>query len=87
VAGFGSAASDNKGDRQIAAGERLTVTATVENRFVPGRYSIECRVSRNRTPGDLALRVSGLVDFVIRGDEPLPGMVSVDADVEASLEP
>jgi ABC-2 type transport system ATP-binding protein len=71
----------------VTAGRRVRVGGTIENRLLPGRYAISCLISRNRTHGDLALHAVKLLDFVVYGTRPGPGNVSVDADVEAVLEP
>ena len=70
-----------------AAGRRVRVTGTIENRLLPGRYVISCLISRNRTHGDMALHHLGLLDFVVYGTRPGPGSVTMDVDVEAAVEP
>jgi ABC-2 type transport system ATP-binding protein len=72
---------------RLAAGRRVRIAGTIENRLLPGRYGISCMVSRNRTTGDLALHVIRLLEFVVYGTRPGPGNVSVRADVQAELEP
>jgi ABC-2 type transport system ATP-binding protein len=71
----------------VAAGRRVRVAGSIENRLLPGRYSISCLISRNRTQGDLALHVVRLLDFVVFGTRPGPGTVSMDVEVDAALEP
>jgi hypothetical protein len=44
-------------------------------------------IVRNRTQGDLALHPLRLFDFVVFGTRPGAGTVSVDVDVDATLEP
>jgi hypothetical protein len=70
----------------VAAGQRVRIARRIENPLLPGRYSVSCMISRNRTQGDLALHVLRLLDFVVYGTRPGPGSVSVRADVEAALE-
>jgi ABC-type polysaccharide/polyol phosphate transport system ATPase subunit len=72
---------------RIAAGQRVRITGKIDNPLLPGRYLINCWISRNRTQGDLALHVVRLLDFVVFGTRPGPGSVSVRADVDAGLEP
>jgi ABC-2 type transport system ATP-binding protein len=84
VLGFGTTLEQSAG---LAAGQRVRVAATVENPLVPGRYSVDCWVSRKRTRGDLALHVLRLVDFLVYGTKPGAGSISARADVEAVLEP
>jgi ABC-2 type transport system ATP-binding protein len=71
---------------RVAAGRRVRISGRLENPLLPGRYSVSCLISRNRTQGDLALHVVRLLDFVVYGTRPGPGSVSVRADVEAELE-
>jgi ABC-2 type transport system ATP-binding protein len=70
----------------LRAGRRVRLSGTIENRLLPGRYYVSAMISRNRAPGDLALHVLHLLDFVVYGTEPGPGSVSVGVDVEATLE-
>jgi hypothetical protein len=71
----------------VGAGRRVRIAGRIENPLLPGRYFVNCMISRNRTQGDLALHVIRLLDFVVYGTRPGPGSVSVRADVEADLEP
>jgi ABC-type polysaccharide/polyol phosphate transport system ATPase subunit len=73
------------GDR-LAAGGRVRITGRISNPLLPGRYFVNCWISRNRTQGDLALHVVRLLDFVVYGTRPGPGSVAVDAAVEAVVE-
>jgi ABC-type polysaccharide/polyol phosphate transport system ATPase subunit len=75
------------GPASVAAGRRVRVAARLENPLLPGRYGVSCMISRNRTQGDLALHVVRLLDFVVYGTRPGPGVVSVEGDVRAELEP
>jgi ABC-2 type transport system ATP-binding protein len=72
---------------RLAAGRRVRISGRIENRLLPGRYFVNCWISRNRHQGDLALHVIRLLDFVVYGTRPGPGSVSVRADVDAGLEP
>jgi hypothetical protein len=72
---------------RIAAGQRVRIAGQIENPLLPGRYFVNCWISRNRHQGDLALHVIRLLDFVVYGTRPGPGSVSVRADVDAGPEP
>ena len=72
---------------RVPAGRRFQIAGTVENRLLPGRYFVHCYVARNRTHGDYALHRVRLLDFVVYGSRTGPGTVSVEADVQAVLEP
>jgi energy-coupling factor transporter ATP-binding protein EcfA2 len=71
---------------RIAAGERVHIAGSVENRLVPGRYFVSCWVARNRNANDIALQVLRAFDFVVYGTQPAPGVVLVDAEVDARIE-
>lgn len=68
----------------LAAGERVRLAGTIENPLTPGRYIINCWVVRSREPGDLALQAIKLLDFVVYGPDEGRGVLSVNADVEAT---
>jgi ABC-2 type transport system ATP-binding protein len=70
---------------RMAAGQRVRIAGTIDNPLLPGRYLVNCWISRNRRHGDLALHVVRLLEFVVYGTRPGPGSVSVHADVEAEL--
>ncbi len=82
VFGFGRALDEP--DR-IAAGQRLRITVQSDNPLLPSRYSVDCAIARNRNPGDLAASIP-LLDFIVRGANPVPGMISVRTKVDAVLE-
>ncbi len=71
---------------RLEAGERVTISGAVENRLRPGRYSVVCWVSRNRTQGDVALHVLRLLEFVVYGTRQGPGSVEVATDLKAEIE-
>jgi ABC-type polysaccharide/polyol phosphate transport system ATPase subunit len=82
VFGFG----EELGTGAIAAGRRVRISARVDNRLVPGRYSVRGSIFRERTPGGVVMRNVPLLDFVVKGTDPDPGMVSVQTDLVASVE-
>jgi ABC-2 type transport system ATP-binding protein len=87
VFGFNRTLSE-KGAAQdrIGAGQRVRIAGQIENPLLPGRYFMTCWICRNRNQGDVALQMVRLLDFVVYGTQSGPGMVSVQADVEASVE-
>jgi hypothetical protein len=87
VFGFNETLSLQPGEaNRLAAGQRVRVSGTVENRLLPGRYLVNCWISRNRTQGDLALHVVRLLVFVVYGTRPGPGSVSMNRDVSAEIQ-
>jgi ABC-type polysaccharide/polyol phosphate transport system ATPase subunit len=88
VFGFNRTLSVRDGEPEVVrAGQRVRISGTIENRLLPGRYTVTAMISRNRSQGDLALHVVRLLDFVVYGTHPGPGIVSVDVDVDATVEP
>jgi ABC-2 type transport system ATP-binding protein len=71
---------------RLTAGQRVRIAGTVQNPLLPGRYFVNCWISRNRNQGDLALHVVRLLDFIVYGTRPGPGSFAVEADVGAELE-
>jgi energy-coupling factor transporter ATP-binding protein EcfA2 len=88
VFGFNRSLDVPDGEPEVLrTGQRVRIAGTIENRLLPGRYRVSAMISRNRSHGDLALHVVRLLDFVVYGTRPGPGTVSVDVDVEATVEP
>lgn len=86
VFGFNRELEGEDGEAEdLHAGQRVQLSGTIENRLLPGRYSVSAIISRNRSLGDLALHVLRLTDFVVYGTEPGPGSVSMQVDVEATV--
>jgi ABC-type polysaccharide/polyol phosphate transport system ATPase subunit len=71
---------------RLEPGQRVRISGRIENRLLPGRYFVNCWISRNRTQGDLALHVIRPLEFVVYGTRPGPGNVSVRIDVDVRLE-
>ncbi|MFZ0041627.1 MAG: Wzt carbohydrate-binding domain-containing protein, partial [Solirubrobacteraceae bacterium] len=87
VLGFGdSLERDDGSPTPMRAGDRLRVSAEIDRALVPGRYSVLCSMSRSREKGDSALRDLRVIEFLVKGRDPMPGMVMVRADVRAALE-
>jgi ABC-2 type transport system ATP-binding protein len=87
VLGFGeSLERDDGSPTPLCPGERVRMTAEVDRALVPGRYSILCSMARSREKGDDALRDLRVLEFLVKGRDPMPGMVMVRANVRAELE-
>ena len=61
----------------------VRLVARIENPLAPGRYALDCWISRDRDEGALAIHVLRLLDFVVYGTRPGAGNVSIDTEVEA----
>jgi ABC-2 type transport system ATP-binding protein len=71
----------------VPAGARVRIGGMIENRLLPGRYFVECYVARSRVQGDVALHRLRLLEFVVYGTPLGKGIIDVDADVVAEVEP
>jgi ABC-2 type transport system ATP-binding protein len=88
VLGFGEALERDDGTPlPIRAGERVRFRAELDQALVPGRYSVICTLTRSRDRGDDALRDLRVLDFLVKGRDPMPGMIYLRADVHATIEP
>jgi ABC-type multidrug transport system ATPase subunit len=70
----------------ISAGSRATISATMENPLMPGRYAIACYVGVSRNEQEIAQQSHKLLDFVVFGTETANGVVSVPGEVGVSLD-
>ncbi|HWE07826.1 MAG TPA: Wzt carbohydrate-binding domain-containing protein, partial [Solirubrobacteraceae bacterium] len=87
VLGFGETLETDDGrPLPLPAGHRVRVSAELDQPFVPGRYAVLCTLARSRQRGDDALRDRRVIDFLIKGTDPQPGMVHVSANVTATIE-
>jgi ABC-2 type transport system ATP-binding protein len=86
VFGFGETLGTDRHPAEIAAGERVHLSARIGNRLVPGRYLLRGSVAHGPPPGEVAMRNVPLLDLVVTGTDPDPGMVSVRADLVAKIE-
>ena len=51
----------------VAPGQRIRISAEIENLLTPGRYFVSCWVVRGRESGQLALQAIEALDFVVFG--------------------
>jgi energy-coupling factor transporter ATP-binding protein EcfA2 len=70
----------------VRAGQRVRISARIENPLLPGRYYVNSIISRNRSHGDLALHPLRVLDFTVYGTKPGVGSVAVNATVQAVVE-
>jgi ABC-type polysaccharide/polyol phosphate transport system ATPase subunit len=87
VAGFGTVLEGRNGkSRRVLAGQRVCVSAEIVNNLVPGRYSVLCSISRSGTTGDDVLHDIRVAEFLVKGSDPMPGMIFVSTRVQTSVE-
>jgi energy-coupling factor transporter ATP-binding protein EcfA2 len=86
--GFNQEVARGDGEPDVVrAGQRVRISATIENPLLPGRYYVSSIISRNRSHGDLALQPLRILDFAVYGTRPGVGSVTVNATVRAVVEP
>jgi hypothetical protein len=82
---FGVVVEKSDGSTELAKGERIEVSAEVENLLNPGRYFVHCGINRAHGAG-VALYVNSAVDFVVfGGDTHSRGIVSLPHEVKAVI--
>jgi ABC-type polysaccharide/polyol phosphate transport system ATPase subunit len=86
VFGFKRTLDERQGE-VVAAGQRVRLRGSIENRLIPGRYSLDCWVRRTNKGGDLAMQALRLLDFVVYGTSPRWGFMTPQVQVEPVLEP
>jgi ABC-type polysaccharide/polyol phosphate transport system ATPase subunit len=70
---------------RLAAGQRLEISAALENRLAPGRYIVKSWIHRNRNIANLVLFSPHVLDFVVFGMGE-PGVTYFDQEVRLELE-
>lgn len=73
------------GAREIPAGRRATVRATMDNPLGPGRYFVNCGINRAYGAG-VALYVHGALDFVVYGTRHSRGTISIPFEASGRIE-
>jgi ABC-2 type transport system ATP-binding protein len=73
-------------EREVTQGRRVTLAGPVENRLLPGRYTLDVVIREELESGDMIAQALRLLHFVVEGSNESEGVVSVSADVEAVLE-
>lgn len=72
--------------RALAAGEGVTIRATLENRLSPGRYAVQCWIYRDHDLTQPVLLSPRILDFVVFGTEHSVGLVALvdGAEIEVT---
>jgi ABC-type polysaccharide/polyol phosphate transport system ATPase subunit len=84
---FGAPIEGADGSGRLRAGDRATVSAGLENPLAPGRYFAHCGVRQDQGKGEVDLFVQGAVDFVVFGGERSGGVLALEHEIEARVEP
>jgi ABC-2 type transport system ATP-binding protein len=83
---FGTGVMDGDDLAVLSAGERVKVSAEMENLLLPGRYFVHCGLNRAHGAG-VALYVNSAIAFVVFGGDAHPrGIVSLPHEIEATVE-
>jgi ABC-type polysaccharide/polyol phosphate transport system ATPase subunit len=75
------------GSARLRAGDRARVSAELENPMAPGRYYVHCGVQQDQGRGDVDLFVKDAVDFLVFGGERSGGVLALEHEIEARVEP
>ena len=84
VLNFGIPVGEREGARDVAAGERVTVNARVQNRLAAGRYFVHCGIYR-AFEGGIAIYVQDAVDFLVFGGPDTKGVVVPELEIDAAI--
>lgn len=85
VFNFGIPVGEAEEAREVHAGQRVTVRATVENPLAAGRYFVHCGVNR-AFEGGIALYVANATEFLVFGGPQTRGVVFPALEIEAAIE-
>jgi energy-coupling factor transporter ATP-binding protein EcfA2 len=83
---FRSSVALAEGTQRMESGERVRISGSIENPLLPGRYTVECWISRERGPDQIALHVLRLMTFLVYGTRRGSGSVHIPTEVEAVVE-
>jgi ABC-2 type transport system ATP-binding protein len=85
VFNFGIPVGESEGKRALQAGQRVVVTAALENKLAAGRYFVHCGINR-AYEGGIALYLQNAVDFVVFGGPQTRGAVYPELKIDATVE-
>jgi ABC-2 type transport system ATP-binding protein len=72
--------------KTLAAGERVRISATIDNPLMPGRYAIVCWVAVLRNDEETAQQAMKLLNFVVFGLAKSQAIVSAPGELEVGVE-
>jgi ABC-type polysaccharide/polyol phosphate transport system ATPase subunit len=73
-------------DGEVARGRRVTLAGPVENRLLPGRYTLDLYIREESDAGQTSVQGLRLLQFVVDGSTEAEGLVTVAAELDAVLE-
>ncbi len=84
VLNFGIPVGERQRARSVAAGERVSVEARVENHLAGGRYFVHCGIYR-AFEGGIALYQEDALDFLVFGGPETKGVFVPAVEIESSI--
>ena len=85
VFNFGIPVGEEQEARELRAGQRVVVTAALDNRLAAGRYFVHCGINR-AYEGGIALYEPNAIDFVVFGGPQTRGVVYPELQIDATIE-
>jgi ABC-2 type transport system ATP-binding protein len=73
-------------EQTVPPGARIRLGGEIENRLVPGSYSLECWIGQFYATGIAGVQTLALLRFVVYGIDTATGLVTVDARLEPVVE-
>ncbi len=86
VCQFGTPVRGVGGSLDLHAGERVRVSADLENPLAPGHYFVHCGVEQGSGGSDISLYAHAATDFVVFGGEKVGGIIALRHEIEATVE-
>jgi ABC-type polysaccharide/polyol phosphate transport system ATPase subunit len=84
---FGKSLEGRDGTAVMRAGERVKVSAELENPLAPGHYFVHCGVEQGPESSDgISLYAHAAADFVVFGGEHTGGILALKHEIEATVE-
>ena len=83
---FGAPVHASDGSLALHEGERVKVSADVENPLAPGHYFVHCGVEQGAGGSGISLYAHAATDFVVFVGEKVGGIVSLRHEIEATVE-
>jgi len=84
ILNFGIPVGEKQGARNVSAGERVSVSARVQNPLAAGRYFVHCGIYR-AFEGGIALYQEDALDFLVFGGPETKGVVVPELEIDASI--
>jgi ABC-2 type transport system ATP-binding protein len=73
-------------DERVTPGARVRLAGPIENRLVPGRYTLDVYIREDGEHGAMTVQGLRLLHFLVYGTAPSYGMVALRADIEPVVE-